>query len=132
MTQPRAAPAELSWLVDVIGEQATLALIEGAGGTRVQIPDRITPECPLAALVGVDAARKMKRAFGMLRIKVPLARGKWPGAWRASIYRARGMTVAQIARRMGVVEDTVRVMLQPRAADRQMDMLLTTPERRIA
>ena len=132
MTAPRAAPTELAWLVDVIGEDATLRLIEGAGGTRVQIPAKITSDCPLAVLVGDDAARKMTCAFGMARIKVPLARGKWPGAWRASVYRARGITIPQIARRMGVVEDTVRVMLQPRATERQLDLLLVAPEQKVA
>lgn len=127
---PPQVPAELEWLIAPLGVEATLALIEQRGGVRVFVPLEPTADNELARIVGLDAARALAAAFGGERLRVPLARGKWTGAWRARIYRARGMSLPEIARRLGCVENTVRVMLQPRAGETQM--ALDLPQRRRA
>ncbi len=127
MNTPRAAPAELEWLIAPIGEDGTLALIEARGGTRVYVPARPDAGCELARIIGLPAAQALALHFGGEHIRVPLARGKWAGAWRARIYHARGLSYPAIARRLGVVENTVRVMLRQRTEDAQL--ALPMPQR---
>lgn len=131
MTLPRH-PAELDWLVSRLGAEATLLLIEARGGIRVFVPIEPTEGCELAKIVGLEPARKLAAAFGGEQLRVPLARGKWTGAWRARVYRARGMSLPEIARRLGCIENTVRTMLKAHAADTQMAMPLELPARRRA
>lgn len=107
MTEIRP-PVELAWLVEVIGEEATLLLIENFGGTRVNVP--VQPDRPsiLAEAVGLETQAKLVARFGGDRLKIPLCR--W---WRARIYRwQRGMTIQQIARRLGMVESGVSLLLR--------------------
>lgn len=115
-----APPAELAWLCDPLGVDATLALIEARGGTRVYVPAQPDAECEIARIIGLPATQALAKRFGGEHIRVPLARGKWTGAWRARIYHARGLSYPAIARRLGVVENTVRVMLRPRPQDAQL------------
>jgi hypothetical protein len=95
-------PAELAFLTEAIGAEATLALIEARAGTRVYVPCRIDPGCPLAKMIGQDAALALAAQHGGCYIAVPSAK-----RWRATVYRARSMTNAQIALALRLNERTV-------------------------
>jgi hypothetical protein len=101
------APAELRFLADLIGDAATLALIELHGGTRVHVPRAPHEHSKLATEIGLPAARALAARWGGGDLKVPLAR-----YWRSRIYRARGMTAAAIARRLGITEGQVWTYLR--------------------
>lgn len=131
-------PAELGWLTDVIGADATLALIEAFGGTRVRVAVDGSKTTAISEVIGLDAQAKLVARFGDVRIKVPLCR--W---WRARIYRWRdGMTIPQIARRLGMVESGVSLLLRsgapaqiskgpaPRAGAPMVQMALPLPGER--
>ena len=107
MTEIRP-PIELAWLTDVIGAPAALVVIETFGGTRVRVPMQADQPTAISAAVGVEVQRKLVAAFGGDRLKIPLC--KW---WRARIYRwEQGMTIPQIARRLGMVESGVSLLLR--------------------
>ena len=107
MTEIRP-PIELAWLTDVIGAPAALVVIETFGGTRVRVPIQADQPTILSASVGMDVQAKLVAAFGGDRLKIPLC--KW---WRARVYRwERGMTIQQIARRLGMVESGVSLLLR--------------------
>lgn len=119
MTAPLPPPtSEVAHLVQLIGAEATLALVERWGGTRLYLPERPNPDGELWAVVGADAARYLSERYGREQIEVPGAR-----QWRILIYRGRGMTHAQIARATGCTERNVRRTLARAAeGDRQLDL----------
>lgn len=100
-------PAELAWLTDVIGAEATLVLIETRGGTRVYVPREVTQASAIARDIGLQEARKLSAAFSGDTITVPVAR-----CWRVRHYRAAGLSYAAIARKLGCHEDTVWRLLR--------------------
>lgn len=99
-------PAELAWLTEAIGADATLRLIEEHGGTRVYVPKDINQGSAARLGIPLSAARALSERFGGEQVLVPIAR-----AWRVRLYRAQGMTLPVIARRLGVHERAVRRIL---------------------
>lgn len=104
---PIRPPVEISWLVQILGEDGALRLIEEAGGTRVYVSATPDITSSLTMKIGLDGARQMADALlahkaGGIYIKVPLVR-----AWRIRLYRARGHSIRDIARALGVHESTV-------------------------
>ena len=108
MTLPRP-PAELAWLTDLIGAEATFALVERASGKRVYVPGAPKPESTLAKLIGPAAAAALAEGFGREHIVVPLCK-----AWRARVYLAQGVSRSDIAHRLQVSRNTVRLFLHGR------------------
>ena len=94
--------SELGNLIELLGDQLALQLIELHGGTRLNVPRAIGEEHPLRAALGARGVELLVRYFGGAEIKVPMAR-----PWRAAIYRTRGLTYREIARRLGCTETAV-------------------------
>lgn len=111
-------PAELAWLGDVLGAEATLALIEKRGGTRVYVPFQATKTSQLTQEIGLRAARALVGAYGGSTVTVPVAR-----SWRVRHYHAAGLSYAAIARKLGCHEDTVWRLLN-RAGETQRQLPL--------
>lgn len=108
---------EVAHLVALIGPEATLALVERWGGTRLYLPKSSGSDSELWAVVGADAARYLSERYGREQIEVPGAR-----QWRILVYRGRGMSHAQIARATGCTERTVRRFLGRAAeVEQQLD-----------
>ena len=97
------APPMIDRLIDLIGEQATLALINERGGRLVYVPPQSNDRSELAKIVGLDAALKLGQEFGRETMVVPLAR-----EWRILHYAEQGLSVPRIACLVGVHVDTVR------------------------
>jgi hypothetical protein len=97
---PLPAAPEAPWtLLRVLGEADAVRLIELHGGTRIYVPHG---GGHLALHFAQPAIGAIVAAWGGEYLKVPLAR-----YWRARIYRARGMSYAQIARGVGATETSV-------------------------
>ena len=94
-------------LLEVIGADALLKLIEARGGTRVYIPD--DPEnSGMPGLIGAEAAQALTKHYGRGSITVPLAK-----AWRAAHYRrVEALSHAAIAMKLGMSEDAVQKLLR--------------------
>ncbi|MFN3676183.1 MAG: hypothetical protein ACK4TC_09400 [Sphingomonas pseudosanguinis] len=86
-------------LVELIGEAAFVRLAEAFGGTRLYIPNKLTPDHEIVEAVGKDAAILLVERFAPDQLKVPLAR-----EIRARHYRARGWSNTRIARALGITE----------------------------
>lgn len=78
-------------LVDLIGAEATLKLLEARGGTRLYIA-RPAAGGALAGIIGLGAAEAMYRHYGAGEIKIPLGRD-----WRVLCYIALGYSRPQAA-----------------------------------
>jgi DNA-binding CsgD family transcriptional regulator len=111
-------------LASIIGADATLALIEAKGGRRVHVPSGKGGGVSLARIIGAEAAGKLHASFGGMDIKVPIEAG-----WRIRLYRSRGLSYSEIAKKVGVTEKTVwanlraanltnRLPIQARASER--------------
>lgn len=86
----RALPADLcaddlhekaAELAGLIGLPALLRLVERWGGLHLYVPERIREDHPLAAVIGIDAARKLSEVYGRDVIPVP--------ACKSAVNRAR-------------------------------------------
>jgi len=108
-------PASVSDLVEWIGLDAALLLIEEYGGTRFWVPNGLagnhrTVHERLEALIGKDATATLIRYYGGDKVALPLAK-----QWRMQVYAARGMSNVEIARRVKLAEYSVRRFLAGRS-----------------
>ena len=96
--------SELSLLLETIGEDATVTLIEAFGGTRLDVPKLPTRQqrSDLKKLLGEETFKRLHRHFGGTRIFVPLAK-----RWRFAVYDRKGLTKREMAQRLHCTEGTV-------------------------
>jgi hypothetical protein len=100
-------PDSAQHLVNILGMDAAMALIEAHGGTRLYVPTlaRLTPEHPLSALLGYAAARKLCDALSGPELRVPLC----PQIKRAVAVAEfmAGVPASILARRFKTTETTI-------------------------
>ena len=110
-------PPAVLRLVELLGETLALQLVELHGGRRVFVPRRASATQKLAVELSPEAEAALVEEYGGGNIEVPLCKD-----WRARIYRARGLTHAAIAERLGCTEWAVRSYLRPRDRAEQLRM----------
>lgn len=112
-SSPEAAP-EIDWassptlttIREVAGEEAVRKLIAARGGCKLYLPNKVTPDCSLTSIVGLDAARKIVDRMGAhISIDVPTGSGHRHGR-RIDHDEVRrlwgeGVTATAIARQVG-------------------------------
>ncbi len=108
-------PAELRYLVEAIGAEATLVLIEKLGGTRLYVPGSPGEGSTLVKAIGSEAARGLARAFAGEYLKIPSCK-----YWRARVYQRRGMSYNAIALALGCGQSAVHRYLSGQAQSPQM------------
>lgn len=111
-------PPQAQRLVELIGVEMTLKLMNLHGGSRVFVPLRAKPGQRLARELSPEAEAALVDEFGGNNLDVPLCK-----TWRARIYRSRGMTHRDIALALGCNERSVREWLAPRPDERQPTLL---------
>lgn len=94
--------AELQGMLELLGKDATLKLVEAYGGVRCLVPKRFPAEHELLELLGAAAFALLHQYYGGSIIAVPLAK-----RWRIRVYKERGLTTKEIARRTGYTERAV-------------------------
>ena len=118
MSVIRPSP-EVAPLVALIGDAATLALLDAYAGIRIQVPVRARADSSLARAIGPAAAAKLVAEFGGGKLQVPLAK-----RWRIQHYRLQGMSYAAIARRVGANERMVHQVLHDHGMTGQLALQL--------
>lgn len=88
-------------LLDLLGPDDFLRLVEAHGGTRLYVP-RTDNGSALPDEIGLEAVEKLQALRAGEWIRVPLAR-----EWRARQYRANGLSNAKIAVKLGLTETGV-------------------------
>lgn len=128
-------PQQLNWLVECLGADATLTLIETAGGMQIYVPMVVgaTNRCSPAAVLetfnskfGVELAKKLIRYFGGSEIKVPTAQ-----RWRTMLYAKQGMSTNDIAYKLGCSYRTVQQRLFAHRQETQQRGDCLAPRRRV-
>jgi Mor family transcriptional regulator len=105
----------LDAIVDAIGGEAAAKLVAEFGGRRLYVPHNPGPQDPVASVIGADAASVLARTFGGDRLVVPANFERAHRRERIISARARGLTIAAIAREHHCTERYVyRVLARAR------------------
>jgi hypothetical protein len=94
--------SELSFLLETLGEDLTLKMVEAFGGTRCHVPEEKIETHRLREVLGDAGFALLRKHAAGDQIKVPLAK-----RWRLEVYAKRGLQTAEIARRVGYDERSV-------------------------
>lgn len=121
---------DVAVLVDLLGPEAALRLVEARGGSRVYLAEGAV----LSEIVGLDGAAALRSRYGASQIKIPIAR-----PWRVLCYLAQGFSRDKTALKAGcginTVDRTVKNYGHPngrtvvvRPASSQLDLFLDLSE----
>lgn len=104
-----SVPAQMEGyeLVSVIGEVATIALLEEFAGTRLYVPKQVKDDHPITRAIGPAAAHALCAHYSPSTIRIPLGR-----ELRVQHYRANGWAIAKIAVRLGMTESGVNKLVK--------------------
>jgi hypothetical protein len=100
--EPRP-PAQVEPYVRVLGIDDTIVFLLTFGGAELYLPRTPKGRSRLAELFGVEKAAALAEAAEFMPKRVPLAK-----PWIAKVWHARGLSQAEIARRLHVSDVTVR------------------------
>lgn len=96
-------PAHVAVYVEVLGLDLAVEFLLRFGGAELYVAKRAQGRGALAGLVGEDLVRQLAVQAERLPARVPLAK-----PWIAAVMRARGLPVAEIARRLHTSDVAVR------------------------
>ncbi|WP_209279418.1 helix-turn-helix domain-containing protein [Parasedimentitalea huanghaiensis] len=100
--------AQVQPYFEALGLEDTLNFLEAFGGSEIYIAENPTPRSQVVDIVGHAKARALFALVERLPARVPLAQ-----QWRAQVYKSMGLKKAEIARKLGVTDVTVRKWLKP-------------------
>ena len=106
MTKLPPPTDDVARLVDLIGPEATLRLVEARGGSRVYAASAKEGR-RLTELIGAEAAARLHERHSGGMVKVPVAR-----QWRVLCYIAMGLPRPEIARRAVISENAIGDILK--------------------
>jgi hypothetical protein len=110
-------PANIEPFVRVLGVDLAIAFLTEFGGAELYFGRR--PRASrLARLVGEEKAAALARAAERLPARIPLGK-----RWIAEVYKARGLSTADIARKLRASDVSVRTWLKAAEARRQLSLL---------
>jgi ribosome-binding protein aMBF1 (putative translation factor) len=116
VSAPVKIPANIQPYVRVLGEDMTIEFLLEFGGAELYLAREPKGRGRVEKLVGRDKAAALARASESMQKRIPLAK-----RWLAEVLQARGLSNADIARKMRVTDVTVRHYHKERA-ERQMEM----------
>lgn len=99
----------------ILGDEGYVLLTQAIGGTRLYVAHQFRDDNDVVQALGRVAADKLSRALAPANIRVPLARRE-----RALYWRAKGLSNALIARKIGITESGVDKLFarEPNLPDR--------------
>jgi DNA-binding NarL/FixJ family response regulator len=111
----------LNSIADAAGERAAVILAREKGGQQIYVPERVTADHWLVALLGIDAATALAAAFGSRKIVIPIALMGDQRRRAAAIAELldKGYSINAIVRITGVSRTTVREHARRKRDDRQ-------------
>ena len=97
---------DLAFLIEMLGEEVTLKLVETYGGTRRYVPQKLLEQHEMREALGDDGFEALQKCFGGFDLPIPQAR-----EWRFHIYNRSGLSARIMARKLGLTERRVRQMM---------------------
>lgn len=96
-------PAHIAPYVRVLGVDGAIEFLLAFGGGELYLSTRPQAGSRLSQMIGQDKAAALAAAIDAMTVRVPVAK-----PWIASVWRSRGLPVAEIARKLHVTDVTVR------------------------
>lgn len=129
-SQTIALPALIEELLELIGEKATMKMVERWGGISVYIPKNPGRSWAVTPHIGPVAAKKLAEHYGQETLRIPRCIGLLCARRDAEIFAMadRGLSRPQIARAKQLTERRVYQILATRGTvhdDRQPDLFST-------
>ncbi len=115
MTLP-PPPAHVAPYVRVLGIDGAVEFLLTFGGSEVYWPANAKGRSRVAEHLGRRRAEALAAEIGTLKSRVPTAK-----PWIASVWHAKGLPVAEIARRLHVTDVTVRAWKRAQGSTRNPD-----------
>lgn len=100
-------PAHVEPYVRILGIEGAITFLLHFGGGELYIPRTAAGNNPVAPILGAEAAEALGGAADRLPRRVPTAK-----PWIAAVWRAQGLSVTQIARRLHTSDVAVRRWLK--------------------
>ncbi|TDE40945.1 helix-turn-helix domain-containing protein [Antarcticimicrobium sediminis] len=116
MTELVRPPAHIAPYVRVLGQDGALAFLLELGGAELYIAKSPKGRSRLVQVVGQDKAEALARVADELPSRIPTAK-----PWIARVLKAKGLPVAEIARKLHTTDVTVRKYLAGQSAIAQPD-----------
>ena len=104
-------PAHVEPYVRILGVEGAITFLTHFGGGELYLPRTAGGRNPVAPLLGAEAAMALGQAADRLPRRVPTAK-----PWIAAVWRAQGLPVAEIARRLHASDVAVRGWLKKACA----------------
>ena len=106
-------PGILQDLVELVGLQVTLTLVEHYGGVRLYVPVKYDPEHVLAKQIGHQAALKLIEMYRGDRFDIPRAEKAMRAVrdWKIREQYWGGKSQRQLAREYGLTDRQIRNIL---------------------
>lgn len=116
----RRLPHSLRALLDLLGDEAGMRLVETLGGTRLVVPIRATVEHRLFDLLGAEAFASLVREYGGQHLQLPKADKVLQQAKHAAVLRLyfdEHRPVPEIALTLGYTRARIYQIIQASGAD---------------
>lgn len=110
--------AQVEPYVAALGLEDTLKFLSAFGGTEIYIATAPKSRSRVVEVVGYAKARMLASISETLPRRVPLAK-----QWRARVYASKGLPNTEIARMLGVTDETVRAYLRDKGPPKDTDQL---------
>ncbi|TGG92514.1 hypothetical protein E4656_13665 [Natronospirillum operosum] len=119
-------PESLAEIVDAIGLESALKLVEALPGVRVYVPQQMPADHQLVTILGQEAAMLLAEHFGGEALNVARCLHALRGVRNTEIWQARHLGAARLALRFGLTERQVySILAQVHANQDQMDLFST-------
>jgi hypothetical protein len=100
-------------LITLIGTDATYRLIQRFKGRRLHIPrEPVAPDHPIAIAIGTSNATILVRAYGGVRLSVPMRFGLGDRNRAICQARAEGATISALVERYNLHRNTIKQILR--------------------
>jgi hypothetical protein len=107
-------PRRTAELVQVVGFQAAMALVNQYGGTHLNVPKKAKPQHKLVSCIGIDAMTRLCHYYGGTVLEVDLCANIINQQKKRLILAdvKAGVTNAVLARKYGTTERSIRRIKQ--------------------
>lgn len=116
MTDLPKPPAHIAPYVDVLGTEGAIDFFLTFGGSELYLSATPKGRSQLVEKLGRRKAEELAKAIGHLKVRIPTTK-----PWIARTWRAKGLPVAEIARRLHMTDVSVRRWLQSAPVDSGRD-----------